>query len=161
MTTPERPQAVRVPIEALESASDLTGANYIDAFELTPSTPDHRTPEQIARAALEGTPFLVRNGIRLIHRHVLRFDLHPTESTDHVLGWRVLKSTEQEVLLRAEGPLMEGRLLLNRRGSRTLRLVTSLRFRRPGLSRSIWTLVGPIHRLAAPRLMERAARGVA
>lgn len=68
----------------------MTEANYVDAFEVGAPAGGVHSPEQWARAALEGAPQPLRLFIVFGWRVVLGFRLGPQASADHILGWRVV-----------------------------------------------------------------------
>ena len=141
-----------------ETAAGSASADYSDAFEVRLREPDGRTAEEWIRAGLEGAPAPVRWTIVVVHRYVLRFRLGPLTSRDRVLGWRVAESTPEVVRLEAESPLLRAVLVGRRTDERATRLTTLLFFVRPSVMRSVWTVVGPLHRRIAPYLLGRAAR---
>ncbi|ETB26582.1 hypothetical protein O977_23405, partial [Mycobacterium avium subsp. paratuberculosis 10-5975] len=67
------------------------------------------------------------------------------------------RSARDEVVLAARGPLMDARLTLRREDGRRAVLTTRLHYRHKLAARAVWALVGPLHRIVAPRLMRRAA----
>lgn len=97
------PVVNRLPTPRLDSRHDAE-PDYADAFEVCARAPDDRSAEQWARNAVERAPWLVRGVVILVHRHVLRFDLGPPRSTDHVLGWRVRRSEPDTVELALMDP---------------------------------------------------------
>lgn len=131
--------------------------DYSDTFTVPIPSRDERSAEELARAGLEGAPAPVRAFILLVHRHVLRFRLHRGTDPGHLLGWTVTEAGDDRFRTEAGGPLYDGVLLATRAPDR-LRLDTSLRYRRRVLSRAVWTVVGPVHRLLAPYLLRRAVR---
>jgi hypothetical protein len=133
-----------------------TGADYADAFEVVVPRPDGRTPEQWVRAGLEQAPAAVRRLILVVHRQVLRLEVGPLAGPDWILGWRIVSSTPDVVRLEAAGSLAGAVLVGRRVGPTRMRLTTALAYRRPGLARSVWACVGPLHRLLAPLLLKRA-----
>jgi hypothetical protein len=155
--TAKRSHATRVRPETLSIPADLSGLDYLDAFELVKPGRDDRTPEQLARIALDGLPPLARTAIRSVHRYGLGLRLSPTVSADHVLGWRIAESNESAVRLVAESFFLSGMILVIRAGPGTAQLVTGLAYKRPLIARGVWFFIGPIHRHLAPSLMERAA----
>ena len=53
---------------------------------------------------------------------------------------------------------MRGQLRLHREdGSRTV-LTTRLRYRRKMAASAVWLVIGPLHRILAPQLIQRSAR---
>jgi hypothetical protein len=93
----------------------------------------------------------------VIHRHILRFHLGPYSSPDHIIGWPIARSDHDEIVLAARGPLMRGQLTLRRRDGRAV-LTTRVHYRHKIAARVVWAMVGPLHRIVAPRLMKHSAR---
>jgi hypothetical protein len=138
-----------------DSAIGRRDYDYADAFEIELAEGDQRTPEQLFRAALEGAPPVPL--IPIVHKHVLRFHLGPLTSPDHMFGWRIVTSEPDVIRLEAEGPLIRGVIVGRRISASTAALTTFVFYVRPIAARVIWALVGPMHRRAAPYLLERAA----
>ncbi|MEZ0349314.1 DUF2867 domain-containing protein [Mycobacterium sp. pR1184] len=136
-----------------QTESGQTASDYTDVFEVPMSPGDTRTAEQMFRDALRDE----RGGgaVSWIHRHVLRFQLH--SSTDHLIGWQIVQSDPDELVLTAGGPLMRGELTLRRRDGRRATLTTRVHYRRRLSARMVWAVIAPLHRVVAPRLMQRAA----
>ncbi|OBA63927.1 hypothetical protein A5647_00240 [Mycobacterium sp. 1100029.7] len=145
-------QRIATVAEQTETGDDAS--DYTDVFEVPISRGDRRAAEQMFRDALRGGP---GGGLVLwIHRHVLRFRLGPISSPDHVIGWPIVRSGPDELVLTTSGPLMRGELTLRREDGRRASLTTRVHYRHGG-ARAVWAVVGPMHRIVAPRLMERAA----
>lgn len=130
-------------------------ADYTDVFEVPLPQGDSRSAEEMFRDAVgreaDG------GAVLWVHRHVLRFSLGPNSSPDHIIGWTIVRSDHDELVLGARGPLMRGELTLRRRDDRRASLTTRVHYRRGLTARTVWALVGPVHRVVAPRLMARAA----
>jgi hypothetical protein len=135
-----------------------TAADYTDVFEVALLDGDTRGAEQMFRDALGGTAGAGGGLVLWIHRHVLRFHLGPYSSPDHVIGWPIVHSDHDQIVLTTSGPLMRGELTLRRQDGRRATLTTRVHYGRRTPARLIWTVVGPLHRIVAPRLMQRAAR---
>ena len=154
------PFAHRVPVPARDSLlSGGDGWDYADAFAIQLSEPDGRSAEELARRALDEAPWLVGWAIWLVHSHLLRLRLGPRSSPDHVLGWTIVTSERDVVQLEAVSPVLSHAVIVGRRPDPTSWVVTTrLFYTRPAPAHAMWTLVGPLHRRAAPYLLERAAR---
>ena len=138
-------------------AATALNADYADVFEVPILDGDLRTAEQAFRDALGDEPRALGSLVLWIHRHVLRFHLGPSSSPDHIIGWPIMSSDQDEIVLAAHGPLMRGQLTLRREEGRAT-LTTRLHYCHKTAARTIWALIGPLHRVVAPRLMERSAR---
>ncbi|ORB74048.1 DUF2867 domain-containing protein [Mycobacterium scrofulaceum] len=145
--------AVRWTLNRIARAAER--ADYTDIFEVPLPQGDSRTAEETFRDAVgRGSG---GGAVLWIHRHVLRFALGPPSSPDHLIGWTIARSDPDELVLTASGPLMAGELTLRRRDDRRAGLTTRVHYRRKLTARTVWAVVGPLHRAVAPRLMARAA----
>ena len=140
---PERVTALRL----------LPRVDYQDAFGLR--TPVRRTPEEWARLALDDAPPVVRGVIRQAHR-ALGLRLAPPDAPDHVLGWAILRSGSDELVLGADGGLGTPRIvILTSPGN----VVFATLIRLGGIrARIAWMAVAPVHRAVARYLVGRMAR---
>jgi hypothetical protein len=140
--------------EVTESPAPLS--DYADAFEVTVDEADTRTAEEVMRTGLSRVAPSRFSALLMAHRHLLGFRLGPPSAPDHVMGWRVVTSEPDQCRLEADGPVMAGTMVMRRADPVTMRLTTFVRYRQP-LARIIWAFAGPIHRRAAPQLMELSA----
>lgn len=137
------------------AATERGTADYADAVALTPRQGDTRSPEQWARAAFEGAPPPMRWFLLAGWRAVLRLRLGPRPSAGHVLGWRIADADAETIRLVVESPLLDARLLLRVAGGSVV-LGSRVSYAR-AIARPIWAVVTPVHRLAIPYLLGRAA----
>lgn len=138
--------------------SGATASDYTDVFEAPILPGDVRSAERMFRDAL-GQRRSAGGGIVVwIHRHVLGFRLGPQSSPDHLIGWPIVRSDSDEIVLATSGPLMRGELTLRRVDGRRATLTTRVHYHRKIAARAVWAVVGPLHRVIAPRLIERASR---
>jgi len=135
-----------------------TEADYADVFEVPILPGDLRTAEQAFRDALGDKPGALGSLVFWIHRHVLRFRLGPYSSPEYVIGWPIMHSDHDEIVLATGGPLMRAQLTLRREDGRRATLTTRLHYGHKIAARTVWAIVGPLHRAMAPQLMERTAR---
>jgi hypothetical protein len=153
----------RVGRRAVAAAEPLIGSaryDYADAFEVRALRPDPRSAEQLARAALEQAPLALPRIIRVVHRYVLRFRLGPSSSPDHVLGWKIVTSQPDVIVLEAVSSLARA-VIVARKVDPTLAVGTTyLFYTRPTAARFVWKIVGPLHRWIAPLLLKHAAASV-
>jgi hypothetical protein len=149
----------RIASRALAGRTEIDddAADYVDVFEVPVQQHDSRTAEQSLRDALGQAPGVGGAAVLWIHRHILGFRLGPTQSPDHVIGWSIVRSAADELVLAADGPLMHGVLDLRRQDGRRAVLTTRLHYRHRLAGRAVWLMVGPLHRVIAPQLMKRAA----
>lgn len=137
-----------------------SAADYVDVFEVPITAGDARTAEQTFRDGLGDSPGAGGHLVLWIHRHVLRLRLGPARSSGHLIGWPIVRSDPDELVLAVGGPLMRGELTLRRQDGRRAVLTTRLHYRRRIAAPAVWALIGPLHRVVAPRLMRRSARRV-
>ncbi|WP_369830564.1 DUF2867 domain-containing protein [Mycobacterium sp. 1245111.1] len=130
----------------------------MDVFEVPTRPADSRTAEQALRDALGQNPRALGAVVLWIHRHVLGFRLGPASSPEHLIGWSIMRSDADEVVLAANGPLMHGEMDLRRQDGRRAVLTTRLHYRRRLAARAVWLAVGPLHRVIAPQLAKHTAR---
>jgi hypothetical protein len=139
-----------------EAAPDgLSRADYMDAFAVRGEPGDTRSPEVLARAALETAP----NTARVIFRFawaVLGFRLGPQGSPTHISGWRILRSDPTLVEIATEGRRVTSRIVVRDVGGEIV-VTTFLAWQSPNI-RPIWAVLAPMHRRMARFLIDRAAR---
>ena len=150
---------VAARVVAERAASDEAAADYVDVFEVPVPQDDSRTGEQAFRDGLGRRPGPGGGIVLWIHRHILRFRLGSFSSPEHIIGWSIAHSDPDELVLVADGPLMRGQLRLRREDGRRAVLTTRLHYRHKVAARVVWAFIGPLHRVIAPQLMQRAARG--
>jgi Protein of unknown function (DUF2867) len=149
----------RIAAEALAERAQTreTDADYADVFEAPILRGDVRTAEQALRDALGDKPAAGGTLVFWIHRHALRFRLGPYSSSEYVIGWQIMRSDHDEIVLATGGPLMRGQLTLRRQDGQRLMLATRLHYRHKIAGRTVWAMVGPVHRAVAPLLVKRIA----
>jgi hypothetical protein len=138
--------------------TDETDDDYADTFEVPILDGDVRTAEQAFRDALGDRPGVPGDVVLWIHSHLLRFRLGPYSSPKHVIGWTIVLSDRDEIVLAADGPLMRGQLRLRREDGPRAVLTTRLHYRHKIAASAVWIVVGPLHRTLAPLMMKRSAR---
>jgi hypothetical protein len=154
--TRRTPRALRTSVRA----EPLVTApyDYADSFEIDVPPTETRTPEQLFRAALDRP---LTSGLRwivpLIHRRLLALQLGPSVSDDHILGWPIMTSDTDVVRLQAGGPLLDGTIVGRRLTPDRLGFTTFVRYNHGMLTRVIWAVTSPLHRVVAPFLLEQGA----
>jgi Protein of unknown function (DUF2867) len=145
----------RIASRALAGRAQIgeDAADYVDVFEVPIRSADSRTAEQALRDAVGQNPDALGAAVLWIHRHVLGFRLGPVSSPEHVIGWSIVRSDNDEIVLAANGPLMHGELDLRRQDGRRAVLTTRVHYRHKFAARAVWLVVGPLHRAIAPRLL--------
>jgi hypothetical protein len=135
-------------VAALELLEDVS---YRDAYA-APLTGDH-TAEEWIRLALGAAPAWLLAGIRIAQTRLgLRLS---SPSDDRPLGWRILRSDPDILILGAEGPHGAARLA-GVVGDGQLIFTTQASFGRR--TRLLWAVVQWPHRGIARYLMSRALR---
>ncbi len=150
------PRARRVPVAAEEPLGD-DRYDYADAFEIRPREADARSAEQFVRSALKDASRLVRWTIWIAHRYLIRFRLAPRLSKDHILGWEILRSESDVVVLQAVSPFLQGVIVGRKVDPNRAVITTYVFYTRPTVCRVLLKIIGPVHRRIAPYLLERAA----
>ena len=148
----------RIAAAVLTERTGATASDYTDVFEAPVLPGDGRTAEQMFRDALGRGPSAGGRIVFWVHRHVLGFRLSLPSAPDHLIGWRIVRSDADEIMLATTGPLMRGELTLRREDGRRATLTTRVHYHRKTAARTVWAAVGPVHRVIAPRLIERASR---
>jgi Protein of unknown function (DUF2867) len=148
--------ATEIPVrDDMRALSRFPSADYADTFEAQADA-GIRTAEQWARQMLEGAPvgmrtFLIRTcpllGVRL----------GPLRSAGYVLGWRIVKSTPEFVVLQVRSGAGVTVRLVIQAGSASVRFGTFVRCEGL-LARAAWFAIAPIHRLVVSRLLGEATR---
>lgn len=138
----------------------LDAPDYADAFAVETAAAGRSVAELWARTCFERAPAPMRGFLVTGWRMVLGMDLGPRPSPDHVLGWRIVRATPDEVVLGARSAALGPVRLVVRRESERVILGTTLRYERPGAA-VIWSVVGLIHRQVLPNLLTRAANNQA
>jgi hypothetical protein len=140
-------QHVQVPARARQLAG-LDRVDYADAF--TVETAVHRTPEQWVRCVEETAPTLMRL-VRGVH-HGLGLRLGPLGSVEHVFGWEIVHTSQDEAVLSVDGGIVTPRIVALTTPGQIV-VATLLRFEHVA-ARPIWALLAPVHRAVARYLLD-------
>ena len=146
-------RAARIPVPAdIAGLGVLDQVDYADAFAVLlpgedPAPARHRV-DMIASEA----PRWLRTLVRTLQEHLLGLRLAPATSGEHPLGWGVLAQDPETVILGVEGALLTPRLVVTGRGGRIV-VATLVRYDRPA-ARPLWTVLAPVHRAVARRLLD-------
>jgi hypothetical protein len=151
------PRARRVRVAAEAQLIGDARYDYADAFEIRMSEADERSAEQFARCALEQASWPVRLAVAIAQRKLLRLRLSPHRSPEHLAGWTIRAAERDMIHLEAVSPLLRGVIVGRRVGPTRTAITTYVFFTRPVLARLVWTIVAPLHRRVAARLLEQAA----
>jgi hypothetical protein len=144
---------------AVRALCTLARIDYADAFVLQTSPGADRTPEEWARAILEGAPAAFRTklllgwsaiGLKVAHGHSAR----------SVLGWEVRASGPEFVLLGADSRIgMPGELLFMP-GRDALVFATFVQ-QDNFIARAVWAATESTHVLVVRNVLEQAGRRLA
>jgi Protein of unknown function (DUF2867) len=148
---------IAATVLAERAQTGATDVDYADVFEVPILRGDVRTAERALRDAVGDRPGAGGTLVFWIHRYVLRFRLGPYSSPEYVIGWQIMRSDHDEIVLATGGPLMRGQLTLRRQDGRRVILTTRLRYCQKIAGRTVWAMVGPLHRAVAPRLVKHIA----
>src|SRR4051794_32383547 len=148
----------RVDQTAVAPEPLLEGDGYdeADSFAVRLDRPDTHSAEEWVRTALEQAPAGLRTLIRRVHRDVIRFRLGPESDGDHILGWQILTSSHDVLVMEATGPLARAVIVARRHSASEANLTTFLSYRNP-TARLMWPFIRPIHQRVARYLLHRAA----
>jgi hypothetical protein len=142
------------PDEPVAVTSVAFRSDYADAFEL--AVAEARTAEEWARATLEHGPVLLRRFIGFGWRFVLRLQLGPNRSTDHIAGWPIVLRTPETVVVAVESRVLGQARLTFRVGASIVSASTDVTFERRS-GRAMWSVAGLLHRRILPYLLGHAA----
>jgi hypothetical protein len=147
-----RVSQIAVPADA-QALGTLSRIDYADAFLVAVESPQERSGEQWARAALEAVPIKVRRTLQSGWSALgLKLGEAPRERS--VLGWPIRRSTPDFVLLGADSRIgMPAELLFQRR-QRMLLFATFVQ-QDNAIARAVWARVDQVHVPVVRRLLER------
>ena len=133
---------VPVPSRATELAG-LARVDYADAFTVPIAT--ELPPEEWIRRLTDRMPGLFAV-VRVAHR-MLGLKLEPADGQDHLIGWDILRSTDNEAVLGTSGALGVPRIVgLTSPGHVVVSTLITLKNLR---ARAIWYIFAPLHRSVA------------
>jgi hypothetical protein len=135
-------------------SNNVAGYNYSDFFEATAVAGDDRSPEEWARAVFEDAPWLVRWFLLAGWGLVLGLRLGPRPSPGHVLGWEIVQTEPNSVMLELQSWVLTARLVFRAEQANVMQ-ATFVRYEQ-GIARIIWPPVSIVHRQVVPRLLQRA-----
>jgi hypothetical protein len=151
--TREKVQQVATP-PAARRLSTLARIDYEDAFLVWTPAAQRRSGEEWARVILNDAPLATRTSL-LMGWSSLGLRLQPARSDGYVLGWKVLVSRPDFVLLGAGSPLgFRAQLLC--KAERSAILFCTFVHKRNALARTLWKRVEPAHLRVLPRLLGQA-----
>ena len=113
--------------------------DYADEFELSLSDADDLSPEQWLRAGIDNTP----EWIKRISGH-----------QDGLGSAAIIESSTAVFVVRDSDTLMETTMIARNVAPTRRTLTTVLVYKRPILTAIVWSLVSPLHRYAAKRVIQ-------
>jgi hypothetical protein len=142
------------PAEDVDAEDGLASRDYASSFAVDCPGAGARSPEQWARATLEGAPRILRWFLLFGWKNVLRLQLEPERSAGNVMGWTIRTTTPDALTLDVHSSLLTARKVLKVDHDR-LTLTTLVRYeRRRG--RLIWSTLAPVHHRIEPWLLTLA-----
>lgn len=138
----------------IRAVDTLAQPDYGSAFELSVQDATARSPEQWARANLEGAPWVVRWFLQVGWVLALGVHLGPRSSPDYVLGNRIAHSSPETIILELQSRLLTAHNTVLVQGSR-VRWATFVRYKKP-MARALWSVATLIHHRMVPYLLKHA-----
>ena len=151
--------SIVAPIQRFKQIGDLpaldAAPSYTDTFEVDAQAVRDRSAEAWMRAVLEGAPRPLRWFIVAGWRMVLGFRLGPPQSLSHILGWPIVTTSPELVVLEQHSALMTARLVL-RVTEQEVTWTTYVHYEHAA-ARAVWAIVGLLHRRIVPYSLRHAA----
>jgi len=138
---------------AMHRLDRLIEADYTDLFMIAPVDGHMKSPEQWARAILEGAPWSLLVIVGLAWR-VLGLRLGPRASPDYILGFKIADRGKDHIIFGTTSWMMTPHLVLKVEGDRVL-VATLIRYERRS-ARCIWPPLSMIHRRVGIALTRHA-----
>jgi hypothetical protein len=143
-----------MPAETVaRSLSPIRNPDYVDYFTESIDGLPERSPEEWARAVLEGTA--TGRAAPMLWRF-LGLRLGPRPSPDHVQGWKIAARGDDWIRLETSSWYMTGHAVV-RTADGVLSLSLILRFDHP-IARVIWPPVSIGHGRAVPAMLHQAVK---
>ena len=143
------------PPPSARALTTLPRVDYCDAFLFDAGASHPVSAEDLVREILEGAPAAVRAQLR---SGWLSIGLRVGTASEHsVLGWHVLRSVPDHVLLGAESRIgMPGQLLLKKEDDALL--FATFVEQRNLAARAVWAVVEPVHVRVVRDILGEASR---
>lgn len=137
--------------EAIRSLSTLESPDYVDLFIATANRATDKTPEQWARATVEG----VHPWARFVAWRVLcGLRLEPRPSPDYLAGWRIADRGDGWIRMEASSWFMTAQIVFHVDEGH-VSFATFVCYDKP-MAALVWPAVSIIHRRAVPELLRYA-----
>lgn len=128
--------------------------SYADSFRVSRERAAEQSGEYWMRSVLERAPRPLRWFVVVGWRTILGFRLGPAGSPAHVLGWPILTTTPQRIVVEQRSALMTARLALQVNGSEIV-WTTEVRYEHRA-ARAVWPIVRVVHRRIVPYALRHA-----
>lgn len=142
-------------VDVTVESGALANPDYASTFAVTASQSDARSAEQWIRDTFEGAPRAVRSFVVIGWRYLLGLQLGPPRSPAHVLGWKIVASSPDSIVLEVRSALVTACKVLRVESSRVV-TTTFVRYERRA-GRAVWSALAPVHHRTEPYLLGRAA----
>jgi hypothetical protein len=142
-------------VDVNEENGALANPDYASAFAVATAGGDARSAEQWIRDAFEDAPRAVRSFVVIGWRYLLGLQLGPPRSPAHVLGWKIVASSPDSIVLEVRSALVSARKVLRVESSRVV-TTTFVRYEQRA-GRAVWSALAPAHHRTEPYLLGRAA----
>ena len=136
-------------------ALDTLPSDYSDVFTATASEAAKTSPEQWARAALEGASPV---GRFIAWRVVLGLRLESQSSPDYVAGWKIADRGESWIRMEASSWFMTANIVFQV-DDEQVSFATFIRYD-GRMAEVVWTPVSAVHRRLAPEVLRHAVRRI-
>lgn len=141
--------------EAIRALSTMAPPDYVDLFTATAGRADDTSPEQWARAAMEGAP---PAGRFLAWQALLGLRLDLTPSPARVGGWTIADRGDGWIRMEARSWFMTAHIVFRIEPAQ-VSFATFVRYDRR-IAAVVWTPVSAIHRRVAPGFLAGAVRRI-
>lgn len=141
--------------EEIRSLAGMAGPDYIDLFTVAASAAKERSPEEWARAVIEGVP---RAGQVIVWQTLLGLRLDPRPGPDRAAGWELAKRGDTWIRAEARSWFMTAHCLFHVEEA-VVSFATFVRYDRP-FAALLWPPVSVVHRRVVPDLLRAAVRRI-
>lgn len=141
--------------ESIRSLTSLAPFDYVDVVSVEAPGAREHSPEEWARATVEGANQLGRD---LAWRLALRFRLEPEPSPEHVGGWRIVQRSDTFIVLETSSRLMTAQIGFSVDPDEVF-FATFIRYDQPVAGR-LWSVLAVVHRAVAPGFLASGAQRV-
>jgi hypothetical protein len=144
-------------VRQLDDVPVESDADYVDAFVLAPIDTSAKPAEAWLRAVLEGAPFVLRWLLLAGWLVVLGFRPGPSGSPDYILGWRIVETAPEQVVIEQRSWLMTAHLTMQVGDRQQLIWRTQVVYKHRA-AKVVWFALGFVHRPVTRYLLSRASR---